>query len=31
VSASPDAFAQFLREDLKRWEKVARESGARAD
>lgn len=31
VSKSPEAFAAFLAEDLKRWEKVARESGARAD
>jgi len=31
VSKSPEAFTAFLREDLKRWEKVARESGARAD
>ena len=31
VSKSPDAFAAFLREDLKRWERVARVSGARAD
>lgn len=31
VSASPDAFVNFLRQDLGRWEKVAKESGARAD
>lgn len=31
VSKSPEQFVAFLREDLKRWEKVAKESGARAD
>lgn len=31
VSGSPDAFMTFLRQDLVRWEKVAKESGARAD
>lgn len=31
VSASPDAFQQFLREEFEKWGKVARESGARAD
>lgn len=31
VSASPDAFVSFLRDDLVRWGKVAKESGARAD
>ena len=31
VQPSPDAFMSFLREDLKRWGKVAKESGAKAD
>ena len=31
VQPSPDAFAAFLRNDLQRWAKVAKESGARAD
>ncbi len=31
VSKSPEAFAAFLKEDLQRWAKVAKESGARAD
>lgn len=31
VSASPEAFVSFLRGDLVRWGKVAKESGARAD
>lgn len=31
VQSSPDAFMSFLREDLSRWAKVAKESGARAD
>lgn len=31
VQSSPDAFMSFLREDLGRWAKVAKESGARAD
>lgn len=29
--ASPDAFAAFVKEELVRWGKLARESGARAD
>jgi len=29
--ASPDAFAAFLKEELVRWGKLAKESGARAD
>ena len=29
--AAPDAFAVFLKEELARWGKLARESGARAD
>ena len=28
---SPDAFASFLKEELVRWGKLAKESGARAD
>jgi tripartite-type tricarboxylate transporter receptor subunit TctC len=28
---SPEAFEAFLQEELQRWGKVARESGARAD
>ncbi len=31
LSASPEAFIEFLRKDLVRWERVAKESGARAD
>jgi len=31
VQPSPDAFTAFLRSDLERWAKVAKESGARAD
>jgi tripartite-type tricarboxylate transporter receptor subunit TctC len=31
VQPSPDAFTKFLRTDLARWAKVAKESGARAD
>jgi tripartite-type tricarboxylate transporter receptor subunit TctC len=31
VQPSPDAFAEFLRKDLVRWGRVAKESGARAD
>ena len=31
VQASPEAFTSFLRKDLERWGKVAKESGARAD
>lgn len=31
MSASPDAFAKFLRAELTKWSKVAKESGARAD
>ena len=31
VQPSPEAFTTFLRNDLQRWEKVAKESGARAD
>jgi tripartite-type tricarboxylate transporter receptor subunit TctC len=31
MSASPEAFAKFLRGELAKWSKVARESGARAD
>ena len=31
VQSSPDAFTKFLRTDLDRWAKVAKESGARAD
>ena len=31
VQPSPDAFTAFLRKDLERWAKVAKESGARAD
>lgn len=31
VQPSPDAFTSFLRKDLERWAKVAKESGARAD
>ena len=31
VQPSPDAFTAFLRNDLERWAKVAKESGARAD
>jgi tripartite-type tricarboxylate transporter receptor subunit TctC len=31
VQPSPEAFAAFLRKDLERWAKVAKESGARAD
>ena len=31
VHASPEAFTAFLREELGRWEKIAKESGARAD
>ena len=31
VQASPEAFTTFLRNDLVRWGKVAKESGARAD
>jgi hypothetical protein len=31
VQRSPEAFTDFLRKDLVRWEKIAKESGARAD
>jgi tripartite-type tricarboxylate transporter receptor subunit TctC len=31
VQPSPEAFTAFLRNDLQRWAKVAKESGARAD
>jgi tripartite-type tricarboxylate transporter receptor subunit TctC len=31
VSASPEAFSTFLRAELAKWSKVAKESGARAD
>ena len=31
VQASPEAFTKFLREDLVRWGRIAKESGARAD
>jgi tripartite-type tricarboxylate transporter receptor subunit TctC len=31
VQPSPEAFTSFLRKDLERWGKVAKESGARAD
>jgi tripartite-type tricarboxylate transporter receptor subunit TctC len=31
VQPSPEAFTAFLRKDLERWAKVAKESGARAD
>jgi tripartite-type tricarboxylate transporter receptor subunit TctC len=31
VQSSPEAFARFLREDLVRWGRIAKESGARAD
>jgi tripartite-type tricarboxylate transporter receptor subunit TctC len=31
TNESPEAFATFFREELQRWGKVARESGARAD
>lgn len=31
VQPSPEAFTAFLREDIARWGKVAKESGARAD
>ena len=31
VQPSPEAFTTFLRNDLQRWAKVAKESGARAD
>jgi tripartite-type tricarboxylate transporter receptor subunit TctC len=31
VQPSPEAFTAFLKEDLARWSKVAKESGARAD
>ena len=31
VQQSPEAFANFLRNDLVRWGRVAKESGARAD
>jgi tripartite-type tricarboxylate transporter receptor subunit TctC len=31
VQPSPEAFTTFLRNDLARWGKVAKESGARAD
>jgi len=31
VQPSPDAFVAFLKQDLARWAKVAKESGARAD
>ena len=31
VQPSPEAFADFLRKDLVRWGRVAKESGARAD
>lgn len=31
VQSSPEAFMSFLREDIARWGKVAKESGARAD
>jgi len=31
VQPSPDAFTSFLRTDLERWARVAKESGARAD
>jgi tripartite-type tricarboxylate transporter receptor subunit TctC len=31
VQPSPDAFTAFLKQDLARWSKVAKESGARAD
>ncbi|MGZ8154493.1 MAG: Bug family tripartite tricarboxylate transporter substrate binding protein [Burkholderiales bacterium] len=31
VQPSPEAFMSFLRNDLERWAKVAKESGARAD
>jgi tripartite-type tricarboxylate transporter receptor subunit TctC len=31
VQSSPDAFTAFLRNDLERWAKIAKESGARAD
>lgn len=31
VQPSPDAFMNFLRQDLGRWAKVAKESGAKAD
>jgi tripartite-type tricarboxylate transporter receptor subunit TctC len=31
VQPSPDTFTAFLRNDLQRWAKVAKESGARAD
>jgi hypothetical protein len=31
IQPSPEAFASFLKNDLTRWSKVAKESGARAD
>ena len=31
LQSSPETFTAFLREELGRWEKVAKESGARAD
>lgn len=31
MSPSPEAFAKFLRSELDKWSKVAKESGARAD
>jgi tripartite-type tricarboxylate transporter receptor subunit TctC len=31
IQPSPDAFTAFLQQDLARWSKVAKESGARAD
>jgi tripartite-type tricarboxylate transporter receptor subunit TctC len=31
VQASPEAFTAFLKNDLVRWGKVAKESGAKAD
>jgi tripartite-type tricarboxylate transporter receptor subunit TctC len=31
IQPSPDAFTAFLKQDLARWSKVAKESGARAD
>jgi tripartite-type tricarboxylate transporter receptor subunit TctC len=31
VHPSPEAFTSFLRDELGRWEKIAKESGARAD
>jgi tripartite-type tricarboxylate transporter receptor subunit TctC len=31
VQPSPEAFAEFLRNDLVRWGRIAKESGARAD